>query len=109
MIRIVMPEGLPDCFHVLTELIPVGKREAISMTDLSKLTGLPSSDVRLLILNARKHDVLICSGDEGYYFPKDNDELIEYVRRRRKYIRTAKVALKPFEASLTGQEEGDPG
>lgn len=108
MIRPVMTEGLPDYFHILTELIPIGKQEAISMNDLSKLIGLPSSDVRLMILNARKNDVLICSGDEGYYFPKNSDELQEYVRRRRKYIRTAKIALKPFEASLTGQEEGDP-
>jgi hypothetical protein len=96
-------------FPFLSELIPIGKHEAISMTDLSKLIGLPPSDVRLMILNARKIGVLICSGDEGYYFPKNDDELKEYVRRRRKYIRTAKIALKPFEASLTDQEEGDPG
>lgn len=108
MISPVMNE-LSKQFPFLSELIPIGKHEAISMTDLSKLIGLPSSDVRLMILNARKIGVLICSGDEGYYFPKNEDELKEYVRRRRKYIRTAKIALKPFEVSLTDQEEGDPG
>ena len=109
MIRHVMNDEASKEFFFLTELIPIGKREAVSMTDLSKLIGLPSSEVRQMILNARTIGVLICSGDEGYYFPKDDDELKEYVRRRRKYIRTANVALKPFETSLTDEEEGDPG
>ena len=96
-------------FKGLIDLIPMGRREAVSMTDLSKLIGLPSSDVRLMILNARKIGILICSGDEGYYFPKDDDELKEYRNRRRKYIRTATIALKPFEDALKGlSEEGDP-
>ena len=109
MIRPVMNEELSKRYQFLIDLIPAGKEEAVSMKTLSKLIGLPTCDVRQYVLNARKIGVLILSGDEGYYFPADDDELKEYVNRRRKYIRTANVALKPFEASLTDQEEGDPG
>ena len=109
MICIVNDEKLKKKYEFLTNLIPVGKREAVSMGTLSKLIGLPTSDVRLIVLNARKNGFLICSGDEGYYFPIDDDELNEYINRRKKYIRTASIALHPFRKALKDQEEGDPG
>ncbi len=96
-------------FKWLIDLIPTGQCEAISMTDLARLTGIPSADIRQQVLNARRIGVLICSGDEGYYFPGDTDELIDYVVRRKQYIGTAHEALQPFEDVLKDQEEGDPG
>ena len=78
------------------------------MTALAKLTGLSSPDVRQMVLNARTEGLLVCSCDEGYYFPKNEGELTDYIRRRRKYIRTAQIALQPFENTLTDQKEGDP-
>ena len=109
MIRLVMNEELLKDFRFLIDLIPVGKREAVSMNTLSKLTDLPTPEVRQQVLNARMKGVLICSGDGGYYFPKDDEELKEYVRRRTQYIRTASIALNPFKKTLKDQEEGDPG
>lgn len=107
MIHLLMAEEQSQEFQSLIELIPIGKGEAVSMKTLSKLLGLPSSDVRLMILNARKKGVLICSGDEGYYFPKNEDELKEYRNRRRKYIKTASIALRPFDLLLKSLEEGE--
>lgn len=103
----VMTDNLPKLTRIMLEMIPTGKQDAVSMTNLSKMLKLPSSDVRLLILKARIKGVLICSGDAGYYFPENEGELKEYANRRRKYIRTANDALKPFEAILGHQKEGD--
>ncbi len=109
MIRPVMNEELSKRFQFLIDLIPEGKQDAISMKALSKLVELPSSDVRQMILNARKVGILICSGDEGYYFPADDNELKEYRNRRRKYIKTATIALQPFENKLKEREGSDQG
>ncbi|MBQ6173471.1 MAG: hypothetical protein IJK28_02480 [Clostridia bacterium] len=106
MIRLVNEQKAKP-FEFLINLIPPGRAEAIPMKTLSKLLDCPSSDVRESILNARKVGVLICSGDDGYYFPADDGELKEYVNRRRKYIRTAEFALKHFEEVLTEYEDGD--
>ena len=107
MFRSLMNEAQSKQFQPLIDLIPTGKREAVSMDDLSKLMGLPSPDVRQMVLDARKTGVLICSAEVGYYFPEDGDELKEYVFRRRKYIRTATSALRPFEDTLKERKEGD--
>ncbi len=96
-------------FKWLIDLIPTGCREAVSMNDLARLTGLPSADIRQQVLNARLIGVLICSGEQGYYFPENPEELSDYVVRRKRYLSTAKDALSPFEDVLTDQEEGDPG
>ena len=97
---------LTQGFKWLIDLIPTGRREAVSMTALSHLSGFPSAVIRQQVLNARKIGVLICSSDRGYYFPEDYDELKNYFFRRRKYIKTANDALKPFGAVLTAQKEG---
>lgn len=92
---------IPDTEHArtysfLTDLIPIGMKNAVSMKDLSRIMGLHEQELRAYILNARKAGILICSGDQGYYFPEDLKELRNYVRRRQKYIKTASVALRPF-------------
>lgn len=107
MIRPVMDDEQAKCYQWLIDLIPDGKGDAVSMSDLSKLTDLSSSDVRQQVLNARKVGVLICSGEKGYYFPADEGELKDYVFGRRKYIKTAEIALRAFEETLN-RKGGDP-
>jgi hypothetical protein len=113
---------LTEGFKWLIDLIPTGQYEAVSMTDLARMSGLPSADIRQQVLNARLKGVLICSGEQGYYFPGSYEELTDYVFRRYKYIQTATFALLPFVKEMEGdlldegvgldegdQEEGDPG
>lgn len=100
-------------FKWLIDMIPTRKKEAISMSDMATLSGYTTAIIRQEVLNARQIGVLICSCDQGYYFPADRHELNDYTRRRGRYVNTAIIALSPFKAKLKElsieQNEGDPG
>ena len=97
-----MTDSLMKKYEWLVDLIPTGKDEAISMKMLSRITGYPTADIRQYVLNARRLGILICSGEQGYYFPKDLGELQEFIHRRDQYIKTACVALHAFKKTLKG-------
>lgn len=66
----------------IESLLPVGRENAITTTELLKLSGIGNSrDLQSQIASEREHGALICSGaGRGYWRPKDYKELREFVR-----------------------------
>ena len=84
----------------ITDFLSIGKDKALPLMDLCAKTNLSERAVQKEILDARIRGELIISGDEGYYFPADLDELKDYVIRRKATIKTTAAALKPFVKAL---------
>ena len=80
----------------LAECVPIGKTEAISAEELSKLFETERRELRHMIENARRAGLLIIGDDKGYYFPASDDEIKAYIHRVQCRIRTACVCLAPF-------------
>lgn len=82
----------------IMNLLPVGKENAISTTELVRLTGCKSArDLQERIAYERNHGAVICSGSgRGYWKPKDRQEIQEFVRtmdaRALNTLRAAKSA-----------------
>lgn len=81
----------------ITEFIPDGKDNAISMKDLAVMLGTSKRGVRSLVLAAREHGEPICSTSEGdkggYYMPLDREEAVAYLRQQTARIKSANAAL----------------
>ena len=82
----------------IMNLLPVGKENAISTTELVRLTGCKSArDLQDRIAYERNHGAVICSGSgRGYWKPKNRQEIQEFVRtmdaRALNTLRAAKSA-----------------
>ena len=97
----------------IIEFAPLGIENAISMEDLSLITGLNKRLVRSAILHARRSGVPICSGENGYWICRDAKEALRYYKAQLGRIISGKSALKPIcdfikrEASRAEWEELD--
>ena len=86
----------------ISDFLAAGQDQAISLPDLSAVLNLPERAVKQ-ILNERLSGELILSSDKGYFLPSSEDEIREYVFRRKAVIKTAGAALKPFLKALNGR------
>lgn len=84
----------------ISDFLLTGRKNAISMADLSHVADIPERSVRFEILQARIAGELICSCEQGYFLPETVDDIREYVISRKAYIKTAGKALKPFIKAL---------
>lgn len=66
----------------IASLLPVGKENAITTTELLKLSGIGNSrDLQRQIASEREHGAIICSGSgAGYWRPKDLQEIRTFVQ-----------------------------
>ena len=66
----------------IESLLPVGRENAITTTELLKLSGIGNSrDLQRQIASEREHGALICSGaGRGYWRSKNFQEIREFVR-----------------------------
>ena len=87
----------------IIDFLAAGQDQAISLSDLSAVLNLPERSVKQEILNARLSGELILSSDRGYFLPSSEDEIKEYVIKRKAFIKTAGAALKPFLKALNGR------
>ena len=84
----------------LTDTIPTGHRDAVSMYHLAMMHNLSERKMRLAVENARRDGNLICSGDKGYFMPETVTEIKEYVKRTSARLRTGRACLAPFMREL---------
>lgn len=86
------------------ELIPKGKKNKISSSELEALTGATPRTLTAAISRLRQSGVFICSSvhSGGYYIPKDRQELEEWVQTETKRIKTHNAAIKPARKHLKG-------
>lgn len=83
------------------QLIPYGKRNALSMNELSVRSGNDLRTTRKLVKAARKEGVPLCSdcgkNGGGYYFPIDVSEALPCRRQMRARISSGVQSLKAIE------------
>ena len=88
--------GTVDEWKWLTDSIPTGRRDAISMGHLARVHNLSGRKMRLAIERARRAGILICSCDNGYFMPETLEEIQEHARRMGERIKTGRACLVPF-------------
>ncbi len=79
----------------LSEIIPIGRANAVSMHSLSVRLAVKPRTLRLLIQREREQGAPICSDLEhgGYFMPANECEARSYYRQQRSRIKSARAAL----------------
>lgn len=92
-----------DDKHIL-ELIPKGKENKISSSELEALTGATPRTLKAAISRLRQSGVFICSSvhSGGYYRPKNDHELKDWVNTETTRINTHTAAIYPAKKHLKG-------
>ena len=86
-------------YEKIVELIPKGKENAIHQKKLAKLTGVTPARIKSLVRIARRDNIPICSCYDGYYLPKNKQELDDFIKKHEKTARSYFVTLKELKAS----------
>ena len=83
------------------QFIPNGKRNALSMQEISKRTGNSLRKTRKMVEAARKVGIPLCSDCDrsggGYYFPTDVSEALPCRQQMRARITSGVQSLKAIE------------
>ena len=92
-----------DDKHIL-DLIPKGKENKISSSELEALTGATPRTLKAAISRLRQSGVFICSSvySGGYYQPKNKQELAAWVNTETMRINTHNAAIAPAKKHLKG-------
>jgi len=80
----------------LTDRIPAGKADAVSMPHLARVMNMNPRELRLAVEQARRAGILICSCEKGYFMPETLQEIREHAHRMDARIRTGRDCLRPF-------------
>lgn len=95
--------------HEIMRFIPRGQKNAVSMRQLSILTGWKLREVRAAIYQARCDGELICSSCDrfasGYFQPRTVAEVRAYKDMQESRIRSAAKAVRSARQFLR-QKEG---
>lgn len=87
-------------YEPLLKLIPTGKENGVSRRELSEKLGLDARSISDLVLSARRDNIIIASGNRGYYFPADLKEEHEYYKRLHSMALTILGTLTPVRRRL---------
>lgn len=97
---------------MITDFIPIGRENAISMADLANCLGVTERTVRKHIETERRNGAVICSsldeGGSGYFLPGNIEEVKEFVKLSEKRINTARQCTRSAKAMLREYERCDP-
>jgi len=88
----------------ITDHIPYGRANAISMRELSERLHVDPRTVRALIQRERERGTPICTDWErgGYFMPANESEALAYFRQQKRRIKTARAALNGVAKYLRG-------
>lgn len=93
-------------YSILLELVPYGKQNAISGQQLAKRLHKNVRGMCSLIHEARVSELLILSGDAGYWRSENLDELKEFYKRMRSQgigtlaaAKSARLKIKELEGT----------
>ena len=65
----------------ITLALRVGESGAVRRRELERLTGEDGRTIRIAIEHLRRGGVVICSGENGYFYPETVEELKAYIGR----------------------------
>lgn len=86
----------------LLDFIPYGKENAVSRSQLCKLTGLTDRKVREQISQLRRTHVIINDqSGHGYYRTTDRAEIERYVRQETARLKSIGWSLKAARKALS--------
>lgn len=74
--------------------------ETVTMKTAAALLGWDEREVRAAILAARKDGILIGSGQDGYFVPKQPGDLLGFYRSKRQRALSALRSLTPTRKAL---------
>ena len=91
----------------IEHLLPIGKENAITTEELVKLSGCGSArELQKQIAFERERGAIICSGSgRGYWRPKDNWEVREFIRIMDAKARNTLKAAAGAKRALRGMRE----
>lgn len=82
------------CYDSILKLIGTGEDNAISLTNLSIASGKEPREVKYLVQKARLDGVLICSTENGYFYPHDIEDIERFYKRFRSSAITTLTVIK---------------
>ena len=85
-------------------VIPTGEENAIKQDELAGITGYNTREIRLIMNSLRKEDFPICSGNNGYYKAKNEQDIKNTTRRMRAQVKTLNESLKHLYRSVKNIE-----
>lgn len=84
----------------IMQALRTGENNSVSLLDMCRVSGLDNRSTRQTIENLRRDGVVICSSDNGYFYPADISELQRYVRREKARSNSIELTLKSAEKLL---------
>jgi len=99
--RIAPNAEMQEKYQALIDRLPEGHENAVSMKTLADSFDMKPAELRSYVLSARLDNVLVLSGQNGFFLPETEEEIEEYETKRRRYLRTAEKALAPFSREVT--------
>lgn len=86
--------------------LKTGENNAVSLAELCCICNVDNRELRYAIEHLRRHNVVICSSNKGYFYPADLSELSRYVRKenaRSNSIETTLQSAKKLLAKWGGE------
>lgn len=85
--------------------LSVGAENAVTGKQLAKMLNCHERDITMSINALRKNSVLICSNGSGFFLPKGDEDIKNFIRQMRSRITDMEKALKPAEDYLKKLEQ----
>lgn len=98
---------MKEIFLKVTALLPSAESDAVSMSDLACLMDISERDLRSLVERMRRDGIAVCSSDNGYWLPADDDKGQQDIERTARRLESRarsqlKTAQRMRESSGTG-------
>lgn len=71
-----------------------GQKNAVHLSELIRISGMTDRVLRKTIEYLRRQGIAILSSQNGYYFPADEKELQEFVKREERRAKSVFYTLK---------------
>lgn len=90
--------------ELIISALRAGENNGVSLAELINICGLDNRNTRLVIEDLRRKGTVICSSENGYFYPATIEELTRYVRRES--ARSASIDLTLQSAKTLLEEWG---
>ena len=89
----------------IIDCLSVGAENAVTGKELANMLNCHERDITMSINALRKSGVLICSNGSGFFLPKGDEDIKNFIRQMRSRITDMEKALKPAEDYLKEVEQ----
>ena len=86
---------------IIIHALRKGRINAVKSDELEELTGLDSRDTRQCIERLRRSGVVICSSNDGYFYPETRAELQDFIHKEAARAHSIEITLRSAERLLS--------